>query len=112
MSPLYPTPSALQTVFSTRHPLIRPPKPHWQEPKTPIFSKFPAIAFSVNDNVKAKAQSLGEEASNEIKKASTSVQAKTGGIELYSLKYYEACIFGGLIACVSDGYAIVWYNVF
>ncbi len=35
-------------------------------------------------------------------KASAKAQAKTGGIELYSGKYYAACTVGGILACVCD----------
>jgi solute carrier family 25 (mitochondrial phosphate transporter), member 3 len=37
----------------------------------------------------------------EFEKASSKVQAKTGGIELYSAKYYASCTLGGILACVS-----------
>jgi solute carrier family 25 phosphate transporter 3 len=31
---------------------------------------------------------------------SEKAQAKAGGIELYSAKYYAACTVGGILACV------------
>jgi solute carrier family 25 (mitochondrial phosphate transporter), member 3 len=37
----------------------------------------------------------------EFSKASNAAQAKAGKIELYSAKYYAACTFGGIMACVS-----------
>lgn len=51
--------------------------------------------------MKSKAGALSNEAQKEIAKASSAAQAKTGQIELYSAKYYAACTFGGLVACVS-----------
>ncbi|KAA8892845.1 mitochondrial phosphate carrier protein [Sphaerosporella brunnea] len=46
-----------------------------------------------------KAHELSDEAKRELAKASAEVQKKTGQIELYSPKYYAACILGGLLAC-------------
>lgn len=51
-------------------------------------------AFSVVDEAKGKA-------ARGVEKASVAAQAKTGGIELYSAKFYAACTVGGLLACVS-----------
>jgi solute carrier family 25 phosphate transporter 3 len=58
-------------------------------------------AWSVVDDAKKKAHDLSAEAAKEFEKASAKAQAKAGTIELYSLKYYAACTFGGLLACVS-----------
>lgn len=66
----------------------------------PEPSRFPAVAFSVAEDAKSKASALGQDAQKEIQKASSAAQANTGQIELYSPKYYAACTFGGLIACV------------
>jgi len=90
---LYPTQSALNDVFSPHHPLTvaRPKQPL---PK-PDFS-----AWSVAEDAKNKATQLSNEATKEIQKASEKAQVRTGHIELYSGKYYAACIFGGLVACV------------
>ncbi len=57
--------------------------------------------WSVVDDTKNKANALSTEATKEFEKASAKAQAKTGHIELYSAKYYAACTFGGLLACVS-----------
>lgn len=51
--------------------------------------------------MKNKAGELGGGAAKEFNKASQMAQQKTGGIELYSGKYYASCIFGGMLACVS-----------
>jgi solute carrier family 25 phosphate transporter 3 len=59
-------------------------------------------AYSVIDDAKNKAQKLSAEASKEFEAASQKAQAKAGKMELYSGKYYAACTFGGLMACVSS----------
>lgn len=59
-------------------------------------------AWSVTDDAKKKATQLGDKAVAEFEKASSKAQDATGKIELYSPKYYAACTFGGLLACVSD----------
>lgn len=98
---LFPTQDSLNEVFSCRHPLTaaRPQTPISKPLQTRI-AKSQFSIWSVSEDVKSKANSLSEEAQREIKKASEAAQAKTGQIELYSAKYYAACIFGGLVACV------------
>jgi len=91
--PLYPTQSALSDVFSSHH-LFTSARPKQPLPK-PDFS-----AWSVAEDAKNKAAQLSNEATKEIQKASEKAQSKTGHIELYSGKYYAACIAGGLVACV------------
>ena len=93
MPTLYPTQDSLEEVFSSRHPLSRPKPQH--KPTTPRFA-----AWSVAEDAKSKAIGLTEKAQAELKQASANAQAKTGQIELYSTKYYAACTFGGLAACV------------
>lgn len=89
----FPTQGALNEVFTSRHPLSRP-KPTQSLPR-PKFS-----AWSVAEDAKNNAGALSEKAQAEIKQASATAQAKTEHIELYSGKYYAACTFGGLAACV------------
>ncbi|KAF2281237.1 mitochondrial carrier [Westerdykella ornata] len=55
--------------------------------------------WSAADDAKNKAAKLSDAAVAEFEKASSKAQAKTGGIELYSAKYYAACTFGGMLAC-------------
>lgn len=55
-------------------------------------------AFSIIDD---KAKKLSAEATAEFNKASAAAQAKAGKMELYSGKFYAACTFGGMMACVS-----------
>lgn len=62
--------------------------------------EFYSAAFSTVDDAKGKAAKLSDEATREFEKASKAAQAKAGKIELYSGKYYAACTFGGLLACV------------
>jgi solute carrier family 25 phosphate transporter 3 len=63
-------------------------------------------AFSVIDDAKDKTKKVGNEAVKSLEKASGTAQAKTGNIELYSGRYYAACTFGGLLACVSHCFDI------
>ena len=92
MSSLFPRQEALQKTFGQTASANR--TPYQGQPE--LFS-----AFSVVDDAKGKAQKLSAEATKEFEKASAAAQAKTGKIELYSGKYYAACTFGGLLACVS-----------
>lgn len=91
MSHLYPKADTLRgSVYS---PMGRP---------TPLQAR-PELygAFSVVDNAKDKAHKIGDEATTEFEKVSAKAQAKAGKIELYTGKYYAACTFGGMLACVS-----------
>jgi len=100
---LFPTQQTLHDMF---HPAI----PYGQRPETltaPTPKRTPLQArpelykaWSVVDDPKNKANALSAEAQKEFEKASSKAQAKVGHIELYSAKYYAACTFGGLLACV------------
>lgn len=57
--------------------------------------------YSIADDAKKEAKKLSEEATREFEKASAKAQKASGGIELYTGRYYAACTFGGLLACVS-----------
>ena len=98
---LFPNSSAVNEVFSCRHPLKAARS---QEPTSkPLYIQSAGPKFSiwsVAEDAQSKANVLSEEAQREIRKASAAAQAKTGQIELYSAKYYTACISGGLMACV------------
>ncbi|KAI4191530.1 MAG: hypothetical protein LQ348_003509 [Seirophora lacunosa] len=100
MPSLFPTTGVLGDVFSpqlayTKH--LSNPKPKQDLLHPPKHTRFPA--WSAVDDMKTKAGALSNEAQKEISKASSAAQAKAGEIELYSLKYYAACTFGGLVAC-------------
>jgi len=96
---LFPTQGALQGAFRASVPFGQPQKPVEPE-RTPLQARSELYpAWSVVDDAKNKANALSAEASKEFEKASAKAQAKAGHIELYSAKYYSACIFGGLLAC-------------
>ena len=99
---LFPTQGTLSDAFSPRLPFGSAPEESTQHesPQESPPSRYPA--WSTVEDVKSRADTLSQEAQNELKKASQNIQAKTGKIELYSGKYYATCIFGGLIACVGS----------
>jgi hypothetical protein len=68
------------------------------------MKKNPFPAWSALDDVKHKADSIANEASREFDLASQKAQEKTGKIQPGSLKYYAACTFGGILACVSTSF--------
>jgi solute carrier family 25 phosphate transporter 3 len=101
---LYPNFETLQHTFGSS-PYSRSlpqTKPNSSGP-TPYQARLELYpAYSVVDNAKNKAQKLSAEATREFEAASQKAQAKAGHIELFSGKYYAACTFGGMMACVSD----------
>lgn len=104
MSTLYPKFETLQQAFGSPYSLARQrnaptPKPSGATP----YQAQPELyyAYSVVDDAKDKAKKLSAEAQKDFDAASKKAQAATGKIELYSGKYYAACTFGGLLACVS-----------
>jgi len=54
---------------------------------------------------------LTDAAVDKYEKASAIAQAKTGGIELYSGKYYASCTVGGILACVCSFQANIWIEM-
>lgn len=97
MSHLYPRRETLQGAFYGPVGAAQVPSK-----ATPLQARSELYgAFSVVEGAKDKAQKLSSEAAKEFEKASSKAQAKAGRIELYSPKYYAACTFGGLLACVS-----------
>ncbi|MCJ1375774.1 hypothetical protein MMC20_007011 [Loxospora ochrophaea] len=96
---LFPSQSALNSVFSTPSTLVsRAPEPQPPKPTYKTRSERYSV-WSALDDVKGKANTLSEEAQKEFTKASEAAQAKTGKMELYSAQYYAACALGGLLAC-------------
>lgn len=94
MSPLFPKNETLKgSIYS---PMSKTTQPSPYLARTELYN-----AWSVVDDAKDKAVKIGNEASKEFEKASSKAQATTGKIELYTGKYYAACTFGGLLACVS-----------
>ena len=97
---MLPSQSVIANVFASQHPssrMQRDTTPAAPRPmKRDVFSAWSAV-----DNVKSEADALGKEVSKEYDIASHKAQAATGHIEPFTGKYYAACIFGGLLACVS-----------
>lgn len=96
MSHLYPRYEVLQKTFPNQAqdgPKVRSNR------ATPFQARMDL--YSAYSSVEDKAKKLSAEATAEFNKASAAAQAKTGQIELYSGKFYAACTFGGLMACVS-----------
>lgn len=93
----FPTQATLCQAFSSHHPLTRATS---QKNETAPTKRTFFPAWSVTEDAKSKVGQLGEEAAKEYEKVSAKAQEKAGKIELYSAKYYAACTFGGLLACV------------
>jgi solute carrier family 25 phosphate transporter 3 len=94
---VFPTASALGAQFSASNPtsFLQPRRTPREAPEH-IWS-----AWSTSDDVKSKAAQVSDQAVKEYEKASAKAQQKVGKIEMFSAKYYAACTFGGLMACVS-----------
>jgi solute carrier family 25 phosphate transporter 3 len=96
----FPTQNALNQAFAgcsafpRRSPEAQPkPASKWMARQ----ELYPV--WSAADDAKNKAAQLSDAAVAEFDKASMKAQAKVGGIELYSAKYYAACTVGGVMAC-------------
>lgn len=102
MSSLYPRLDTLQQTLGSPYSRTQPQqKPNANGP-TPYQARLDLYpAYSIIDDSANKAKKLSAEAAREFEAASQKAQAKTGHIELYSGKYYAACTFGGMMACVS-----------
>ena len=55
--------------------------------------------WSAADDTKSNISRLSDAAMAELESKSSKTQAKLGGIELYSSRYYAACVIGGIMAC-------------
>ena len=93
MPPFTPSEQVLWETFSPGFTII-PPQHSQASPRRPSKARFTAWSAS------ERANALSQEVQADIQKASAVTQAKTGQIELYSSKFYGACILGGLLACV------------
>lgn len=102
MSPLYPPHSALSQTFGSSTPFSNLRSGQQQRSRTKYEAR-PELygARSAVDDAKVKGQQLSDAAVKEFEKASNKAQQAAGKIELYSPKFYAACTFGGLLACVS-----------
>jgi len=97
---LFPSQNCLNEVFAAQSPFSRPaPKPRSTEfpLQRPVFSSWSAAETA--EAAKQKATQMTDAAVQSYEKASAKAQAKTGGIELYSGKYYATCTVGGILAC-------------
>lgn len=108
MGLLFPSQDTLHGVFRPAIPFGRASisKAQPQELAQPKRSSLDArtelyTTWSVVEDAKNKASKLSADATKEFELASEKARAKAGHIELYSAKYYAACTFGGLLACVS-----------
>lgn len=102
---LLPSPHVVQYNFSQIVPFgasrPSPLKPSQQPTRKNYRAREDLYtAWSTTDDIKKKAEVVGDKAVEKFEKASSAAQAKAGKIELYSMKYYAACTFGGLLACV------------
>lgn len=101
MSHLYPRHEVLQKTFPNQSQGGLKAQPNRATPFQARMDLY--SAYSVVD----KSKKLSAEATAEFNKASATAQAKTGQIELYSGKFYAACTFGGLMACVSHDWLLL-----
>jgi solute carrier family 25 phosphate transporter 3 len=91
MPSVLPSLEALSGTFAPRSPASDANKTPGEAPpkQRPLFPAWSAVEDVKHTAVK------------EYEKASAKAQAKAGHIELHSAKFYAACTFGGLMACVS-----------
>ncbi|KAJ5475537.1 mitochondrial phosphate carrier protein [Penicillium diatomitis] len=96
-------PDSVISAFAAQHPLgalAKNQRSHGEEINSvtsPRREPFPA--WSAIDDVKKTADSIAHEAAREYNVASLKAQEKAGKIEMWTPKYYAACISGGLLAC-------------
>lgn len=98
---LFPSPETVQNVLV--NPVLGSRLQNGLSPRGTPYQARPELysAYSVVDDAKNKAKQLSDEAAKEFDLAAKKAQGNNGKIELYSSKYYAACTFGGLLACVS-----------
>jgi solute carrier family 25 phosphate transporter 3 len=93
-------PQSIISTLAAGHPLGTPATQ--SEPEVVPERPAPFPAWSAIDDAKSKADAVAHQAEREYNLASKKAQEKAGKIEPGSLKYYAACTFGGLLACVSN----------
>lgn len=98
---MFPSEGVIINVLGSQHPLSRPKAQPQVSAAPASLKREPFPAWSAIDDAKKRADAFSKEASREFDVASRKAQAKTGHIEPWSAKYYAACTFGGLLACVS-----------
>ncbi|KAL3463079.1 mitochondrial carrier domain-containing protein [Aspergillus heterothallicus] len=93
---MFPSSNVIANAFFAQQPLKQEPQ---AAGAAEMRKREPFPAWSVIEDTKKKADSIGKEAAREFEVASQKAQAKAGKIEPWSAKYYAACTFGGLMAC-------------
>ncbi|KAK5124313.1 hypothetical protein LTR85_002016 [Meristemomyces frigidus] len=105
MPSLFPTASALSATFGIASPYSMqqsaPAKRSPYQARTELYQ-----SWDIAEDAKQKTAQLSDAAVKEYSKASNKAQATAGKIELYSGKYYAACVFGGLMACGATHWAV------
>jgi solute carrier family 25 phosphate transporter 3 len=105
---MIPTDSVLAEIAS-RHPLGGlGMQIHSEQPAKLNPRREPFPAWSAIDDAKHKADAFAKEAVREYDVVSKSAQRKTGKIEPWTPKYYAACTFGGMMACVCSNIYFGW----
>lgn len=98
---LFPTQGTLSDTFSSKLPFGQADSSAQLNKRSAQTSPADRYStWSASEDIKNKASALSQEAASELRKSSQAIQARTGQIELHSAKYYAACTFGGLLACV------------
>lgn len=99
---------SIVNVLAARHPLGKlgsQDQSHVDQPMNRSTRREAFPAWSAIDEVK-------KTAAHEFEVASQKAQQKTGHIEPWTAKYYAACTFGGMLACVSNRpISILWHSV-
>lgn len=100
MQNILPTPEALSQAFSDCSVFSKsvPESPAKRAAKWNARHELYPV-WSAAEDAKNKAGKLSDAAVAEFEKSSNKAQAKVGGIELYSSKFYAACTIGGIMAC-------------
>lgn len=95
---------AILANFAAQHPLGTLGAQRQSQQNQPVTAapkrREPFPAWSAIDEAKKKADAFAKEAAREYDVASHKAQEKAGKIEPWSAKYYAACTFGGMLACV------------
>lgn len=105
MPSLFPTASALSATFGNATPYsMQPAAPAKRSPYQARTERYQS--WDIAEDAKQKTAQLSDAAMKELSKASAKSQAATGKIEMFSGKYYAACVFGGLMACGATHWAV------
>lgn len=98
---MLPSQDVVVSTFAAQHPLSRPKAQAEVHTTLAPSKRTPFPAWSAIDDAKDRAEAFKKEAVREYEVASKKAQATTGKIEPWTAKYYAACTFGGMLACVS-----------